>query len=424
MNQPTKLLRWLAPPVRQERDDWTALRSQASAPLSFDDANFVQLRKRFQEQHDQNEQLKIASPQRSLIQLHIRVQVILQRCRLYLDQRPTHPVSQTQLPILERILDYVAQEQQYIRQQLLLGQTTLHYLKQLHEATQEIWSQPLCSPHGLLNLIRTIQNDDSHLRHPGQFLFLSLDDFLNVAQDRFPAEDARVYVSGLETARLINFISRAVPAWEDRSELLMLAGLLHDFGWLMLRQGQKELSADQQKIIEDERGEHPILGAALLGGVRGFPGDSLLCEVVAQHHERIDGTGYPRRLHTLALGDTSRRMAVVCRFLELKNNRRELTADGIRSYDNEETAFAAALQLYRESKRGEWDAEVVDQILSHLDPHLPTELQQADEHNDPFSLKRFMNYRRDDMESQIPSPHFQLEHHSSRNKTKTDSQAR
>lgn len=421
MNHPTRLLRWLAPPVRQERDDWTALRSQTSEPLKFDDAEFTNLRTQYQALNEQNQELKIAGQHRTLIQLHIRVQVILQRCRLYLDTHPTHAVSQPQLPILERILDYVRQEQQYIRQQLLLSQTSLHYLKQLKEATQEIWTKSFCNPNYLLNLIRKIKNDDVHLSDPGQILFLSLNDFLDVAHQSMPDEDLPVYARGLEAARLINSVSRQVREWRENDDLLLMAGLLHDFGWLMLKQNKTGLSDDQQKIIEDERGEHPVLGAALVGGVRGFPGDSYLCEVVSQHHERLDGTGYPRRLHTSALGEHSRRMAAVCRFLELKNNRRELTADGIRSFDSEEAAFAAALQLYRETKRGEWDETVVDQLLSALDPNLPEELLQADQHNDPFSLRRFRNYRRDVPESLIPPPHFHAGTELTRTKPRVES---
>tara|TARA_R110002095_G_scaffold81637_1_gene70873 strand:+ start:21399 stop:22664 length:1266 start_codon:yes stop_codon:yes gene_type:complete len=421
VNHTTRLLRWLAPPVRQERDDWTALRAQASDPLKADDPEYVTLRKQYQELNEQNQELKISGQQRTLIQLHIRVQVILQRCRLYLDHHPTHPVSRPQLPILDRILDYVRQEQQYIRQQLLLSQTSLHYLKQLKEATQEIWTKPFCNPNYLLNLLRKIRNDDVHLSDTGQILFLSFNDFLNVAKQSMPEDDLPVYVRGLETARMINSVSRQVQDWRDNPELLMMAGLLHDFGWLMLKQNKTDLSTDQQKIVADERGEHPVLGAALLGGVRGFPGASYLCEVVSQHHERLDGTGYPRRLHTTALGEHARRMAVVCRFLELKNNSRELTADGIRIFDSEEAAFAAALQLYRETNRGEWDETVVGQMLAALDPNLPEELIVADRHNDPFSLRRFQNYRHDQSEQQIPQPHFQTNADLTKTKPRTTS---
>jgi len=409
VNHPTRLLRWLAPPILQERDEWTALRSKAqpSAQVDADDVEFHRLKNLYRERNQQSQELSISAQQRTLIQLHIRVQVILQRCRLYLDSNPTHAVSREQLPILERILDYVLEEQRYIRQQLLLSQTALHYLKQLKEASQEIWTKPFCNPNYLLNLLRKIKNDDVHLNDAGELLFLSFDDFLAVANQQSQDDDLAVYARGLETARLIYFVSRQNKDWQENSDLLLIAGLLHDFGWLILKQQEADdFPSEQTAMLHDERGEHPVLGAALLGGLRGFSGDSYFSEVVSQHHERLDGTGYPRRLHTYSLSENSRRFAVICRFLELKNSRQELTADGIRVYDGEEVAFAAALQLYREMKRGEWDERAVNQTLLALDPGLPEELNQSDSKNDPFSLKRFQQFRHDAVHLPVMRPHF------------------
>ncbi|WP_417385217.1 HD-GYP domain-containing protein [Gimesia sp.] len=411
MTNSTRLLRWLTPPVRQERDDWTLLRSCADDAelLATDSDAFRRLRISYRELNQQNQELKIAPQLKVLTQLQARVQVILLRCRLYLDTHPTHSVSQAQEPILTRILDYLREEQRYIRQQLLLTQTTEHYVKQLKLATQDVWTKTYCCPNLLLNLIRKIKNDDVHLHQPGEFLFASLDDI----QDRIGAQlqDAELsaYLRGLETARLTYFVSRKITAWQESCELLMIAGLLHDLGWLMIK-SRKNTRAEKSKTDQSEIEQgHPALGAALLGGLRGFPGDSYLTEVISQHHERLDGTGYPRGLHTSALGEYSRRLAVVCRFLELKNIERELTADGIRTYEREEVAFAAALQLFREARRGEWDETVVDQFLSALDESLLETLIEADRHNDPFTLKRFQQQRRDDAHESIPPPHFSIE---------------
>ncbi|QDU07066.1 HD-GYP domain-containing protein [Gimesia aquarii] len=408
MNHSNRLLRWLAPSIREEREEWKALRlkSEPAAVIESGDAQLQKLSSTYRELKQQNLELTVPKPQRTLIQLQNRIQVILERCRLYLGSEPTHSLCPPQLPILERILNSVREEQQYIKQQLLLSQTVLHYVSQFKEATQEIWTKPFCSPNYLLNLLRKIKNDDVHLTSPGEFLFLSIEDFLAVAHERFSDEDMPVYIRGLETARLIYFVSRQHEDWQKNVDFLMLAGLLHDFGWLMLKHQNPDKDASQSKLLHDERGEHPVLGAALLGGLRGFPGDSSLSEVISQHHERLDGTGYPRRLHTYALNEHSRRMAVVCRYLELKNNRRELTADGIRSYDMEEVAFAAALQLYREAKRGEWDQRTVDHTLSALDTNLPEALRETDQKNDLFSLKRFQHYRQDASHTQPMKPHI------------------
>lgn len=411
MTNSTRLLRWLTPPVRQERDDWTLLRTCAdsSERLAADSEALRRLRISYRELNQQNQELKITPQHKVLIQLQARVQVILLRCRLYLDPQPTHSVSQLQEPILARILDYLREEQRYIRQQMLLSQTTQHYVRQLKVATQDVWTKTHCSPNLLLNLIRKIKNDDVHLHQPGEFLFASLNDIQEMTSEQIPDSDLSVYLRGLETARLIFFVSRRKIAWQESCELLMIAGLLHDLGWLMIKptknaRGEK-LKTDPSEI---EQG-HPVLGAALLGGLRGFPGDSYLTEVISQHHERLDGTGYPRGLHTSALGEYSRRLAVVCRFLELKNSERELTADGIRTFEREEVAFAAALQLFRESRRGEWDETVVDQFLSALDESLLQVLIETDRHNDPFTLKRFQQQRRDEAHELIPPPHFTMD---------------
>ncbi|HAH46914.1 HD domain-containing phosphohydrolase [Gimesia sp.] len=411
MTNSTRLLRWLTPPVRQERDDWTLLRycADGSKLLPVDSSALRMLQISYRELNQQNQGLKIAPQHTILIQLQARVQVILLRCRLYLDEHPTHSVSQAQEPILARILEYLREEQRYIRQQLLLAQTTEYYVKQLKLATQDVWTKTYCCPNLLLNLIRKIKNDDAHLHQPGEFLFASLENIQEVTTDQLNDADLAVYLRGLETARLICFVSRKISAWQESGDLLMIAGLLHDLGWLMLKP-QKNARTDKSKTDQREIEQgHPVLGAALLGGLRGFPGDSYLSEVISQHHERLDGTGYPRGLHTSALGEYSRRLAVVCRFLELKNIERELTADGIRTYEREEVAFAAALELFRESRRGEWDETVVDQFLSALDQSLLEVLKETDRHNDPFTLKRFQQQRHDAAHEQIPPPHFSLD---------------
>lgn len=424
MNQSTRSLRWLTPTIRGERNEWDAFRAKVSVgrPLAGTSTSLRLLKENYRALEQQNRELKLPVLHQELNQLQARVNVILQRCRPYLEAGAVRSVAESQLPHLERILEFVRTELNYLRGQLLLSQTTVHYLKQLLTAADEIWTQAFCNPNYLLNLIRKIKHDDAHLDDPGELLFLSLKDMEVVAREQIPRADLPVYLRGLEVARCSYFVSRQIPEWEESCDLLMMAGMLHDVGWLMLNPEPGHPTEGTEEPRPDERGEHPILGAALLGGLRGFPGDSYLSEVVAQHHERLDGTGYPRRLHTCHLGEHARRMGVICRYLELKNERGELTADGIRSCDGEELAFGAALQLYRETLQGEWDATAAEQLFLALDENLPEELRVSDRHNDPFSLKRFQNYRADAGHSEPASPHFSLEPEIRLNRSVTDNQ--
>ncbi|ADU64785.1 metal dependent phosphohydrolase [Desulfurispirillum indicum S5] len=71
------------------------------------------------------------------------------------------------------------------------------------------------------------------------------------------------------------------------------AALLADIGMLRIPQDllskPGKLSDDERRLLET----HPVIGARLLQE-KGFPQEVLL--YVLQHHERFDGTGYPRQL--------------------------------------------------------------------------------------------------------------------------------
>lgn len=89
------------------------------------------------------------------------------------------------------------------------------------------------------------------------------------------------------------------------------AGLLHDLGEMYI---DPELMSRGRQLTPREwlsHAYHPIVSAALLKEVSGF--DPLAVRAVVEHHERLDGFGYPRGLkgdgfsfggRMLALGET------------------------------------------------------------------------------------------------------------------------
>jgi putative nucleotidyltransferase with HDIG domain len=88
---------------------------------------------------------------------------------------------------------------------------------------------------------------------------------------------------------------------------LRRAALLHDIGKL----GVSNSVLDKPGKLDDEEWaevrRHPALGEVILRRVGAF---SDLADVAAQHHERLDGTGYPRKLSGDAIGLDSRIVAV------------------------------------------------------------------------------------------------------------------
>jgi diguanylate cyclase (GGDEF)-like protein len=101
----------------------------------------------------------------------------------------------------------------------------------------------------------------------------------------------------------------------ERCERVRLAGVLHDVGMIAV---SAEVAAKPEPLDDAERAElrlHPQAGARLLAG----PAFADLREWIAAHHERHDGSGYPRGLR----GDE---IPVEARIVGLADEWEELTA--------------------------------------------------------------------------------------------------
>ena len=91
----------------------------------------------------------------------------------------------------------------------------------------------------------------------------------------------------------------------------MLAGLLHDLGEIYIDPAHSEADADrtldftsyQQLVV------HPHVGQLLLAQLTNYP--PTLSRAVGEHHERLDGSGYPKGLQRDAISPLGRLLAVV-----------------------------------------------------------------------------------------------------------------
>ena len=94
-------------------------------------------------------------------------------------------------------------------------------------------------------------------------------------------------------ARYAKAIAQAVGCSPSEQELVHTAGLLHDIGKFIFP--DRILFADRRLTDEDwvVVKKHPAQGARVVGRVSGY---GPVAEIIRCHHERIDGTGYPRGL--------------------------------------------------------------------------------------------------------------------------------
>ena len=89
---------------------------------------------------------------------------------------------------------------------------------------------------------------------------------------------------------------------------LGVGALLHDVGQVHLPRNlvrkSSRYTAQEQRLMQ----AHPHLGVTMLSRIPHMPEDA--CRIVAEHHERLDGSGYPQGLRGAALSPLSQIVAI------------------------------------------------------------------------------------------------------------------
>lgn len=125
---------------------------------------------------------------------------------------------------------------------------------------------------------------DSIARNPDALLLLN----------RLKIKDSRSFQQSIYTAALLMAFGRQLGLPKEDLVVLGEGGLLFDVGKVKLPRQvldpQRSLTPEELKMFKS----HVVIGEQLLGGLREFPEAALA--IVSQHHERENGSGYPRGL--------------------------------------------------------------------------------------------------------------------------------
>lgn len=204
--------------------------------------------------------------------------------------------------------------------------------------------------HGMLQDIsekrRMALEIDQHESQIKTSLLQTIDVILGLSNIRDP------YTVGHE--RRVGEIARAVAQHlgmsEDQQEGVCVAGYLHDVGKVGV---PAEILAKPARLSKAEYllvQEHPGKGEAILRGV-DFPWP--VADAVAQHHERIDGSGYPHGLAGNAICIEARIVGVVDVLESMTSHRPYRPALGLEK----------ALQELRDGRGRLYEPVVVDACL-------------------------------------------------------------
>ncbi len=100
--------------------------------------------------------------------------------------------------------------------------------------------------------------------------------------------------------------------------LAMMGGLLHDIGEVYVQPAYRDGENPRDLVGHKHLMVHPRMGHLLLEGTTDYP--AILCRAIGEHHERLNGSGYPARLVGDAISPLGMLLAVVETMLSRQHN--------------------------------------------------------------------------------------------------------
>jgi|WetSurMetagenome_2_1015567.scaffolds.fasta_scaffold01263_7 putative nucleotidyltransferase with HDIG domain len=130
-----------------------------------------------------------------------------------------------------------------------------------------------------------------------------------------------VFYHSLNVSVLAMMLGREDGLSSAELKILGLGSLFHDVGKSKLPRNLVNKSEPLKKFEADMLRLHPKYGVEIMGPMAksgAFPGDALL--IIRDHHERVDGSGYPAGLDGKNLSVMTKIVSIVNRYDNLCNN--------------------------------------------------------------------------------------------------------
>ncbi len=142
-------------------------------------------------------------------------------------------------------------------------------------------------------LFLELKQAEGFLKETLEHLKRAIDTTIQVMVSAVEVRDPYTAGHQIRTADLAGAIAAEIGLPQDKVEGIHMAGVIHDIGKLSV---PSEILFKPTKLSEIEFAlikEHPMKGYEMLKDVESpWP----LAEIIYQHHERMDGSGYPRNL--------------------------------------------------------------------------------------------------------------------------------
>lgn len=142
---------------------------------------------------------------------------------------------------------------------------------------------------------------------------------------------------------------------QDKAKMVGMAGVMHDIGKVRLPDSVLNKPYDLNSHEWEQMKKHPQYGYEILKSMKDIPPEILLA--VLQHHERLNGTGYP-------LGLTAKKIHLFSRILAIADSFDAMTTE--RVYHRPRSIFDASKELMAQAYNNQLDIRIVIRFVHYL----------------------------------------------------------
>ena len=168
------------------------------------------------------------------------------------------------------------------------------------------------------------------------------------------ASDEYTYGHCERVAKISMAIAEAIKLEPEKIHILEFASLLHDIGKIGISPDilnkKGNLTVEEYELIK----QHPRIGYEILKDVE-FLYD--IRQIILQHHERIDGKGYPQGLYGDNITDMAKIMAIADAYDAMTSSR---------PYREKPLSKEEAIEELIKGKGSQFDAEMIDVFIGIL----------------------------------------------------------
>ena len=245
-----------------------------------------------------------------------------------------------------------------------IARKIIDHSSQMHRLVKELFCVKSMTNSFLKQLVKDIRLDFSHFRNdiaPVLHPAIGYEDFLPTLEWQ---SEPQVYGQGIQTAFLLLYL---VPEFRFRDyeiEEMLISAIMQDIGLLSLekiyRLSSREIEQSTSEIFE----QHPRYSVAMLSGVSNCP--VAVLKMVGEHHERENGTGFPKGELSCSFSNSSRLLALTARFVS--RSAEETTQNQSMAYRLSNTDFlhTTCEKIRTETLRERFDFELAQKFIEAL----------------------------------------------------------